>query len=373
MGYGLCSTWLHCDWYPGNDALTNAQRWLRSAGRTAPAALARIVASADAEPLSFYQVHDVDRARGLHLWDILTHEDRYVLSRAYAELLERGVLLFGRLVDVHGVLVFHGAAPIVLAPHAANLVWSNLPPEIRAAGPPATKELVRRNSRELLQLYMDFATEKISLSSGAGKAARVYIARLWIHEGRRDSVVARLDTLALERQVGGDDPIEWRWMEPAPGKDDSLSTRAVLQVAGDELGIYAGDAERRDRARGEIERVCDGLVDHVTSTDQVASEIRGTLGPRPPDLPEWKRGEDPLLTARRLLARYYTGDWADMCTPDLGGLSPRDCVRTPGGPARVETLIRKLEEEIVAGVPARTLYDFGQVRKALRLPAPGRE
>ena len=68
---------------------------------------------------------------------------------------------------------------------------------------------------------------------------------------------------------------------------------------------------------------------------------------------------------QELMNRYYT-DWLEQSIPALGGLTPRQAVRTREGRAQVEVLLKGIENHAARG-PVGAAPDVGRLRRELGL------
>ena len=117
---------------------------------------------------------------------------------------------------------------------------------------------------------------------------------------------------------------------------------------------------RADALRARVERACGKQIQYRAREHADPTSDAVVLRP-PGPAPATSVPEEALLEYKR---RHYA-DWSDHPLPALNGMTPREAVRTAGGRAAVDNLLKEMEnqEQRVPGAA----FDFSELRRDLRL------
>jgi hypothetical protein len=159
-----------------------------------------------------------------------------------------------------------------------------------------------------------------------------------------------------------EDPSCVTFVRPGNAMHASWDTTVVgtARIGTHTLEVESNSIRRADDLRRRVEAACGTLVSHRARARVDPSELTehapAALDPPPPEA-------DAFLRAFK--ERHYA-DWVDQELPALGGRSPRAAVRSKGGRAQVEILLKDIEYR-EASLPAGQRFDFSPIRDQLGL------
>ena len=125
---------------------------------------------------------------------------------------------------------------------------------------------------------------------------------------------------------------------------------------------WPNSTARADRLRAMVEAACGDLIRHREreQTDPLELLARGVpVAPPEPSPPE------ALAIVREMKDRHYDA-WLDTPLPALEGESPRAAMRTAAGRARVDVLLKDLENR-ESRLPEEERFDVEGLRARLGL------
>lgn len=331
--------------------------------------------------LSVWEVIDVEPGRTLTLRDLLSYEERLVHeTRASLVLVKRDVLL-GRVVDHDGASVLAGVHPAPLPPREAaevvrrargRLRRKRAVPVDRLRDEAFGRYLIARWEEEVddLRAEPEVLPELRNTDGDALLMTTDYFA---LERGARAEVETRLaglEGVEIEEPEGetkGEaEASVYVFVRPDDGAHAAPESGTLIGrvcVTDATLTLETNSRERADALRERIEASCEGLVRHRARdhADPLSEPARAEAPSEPPPPPS-PEAEQLVLDFKR---RHYA-DWADHPLPALGGLSPREAVRTAEGRQAVDVLLKDMENREQRGGGGAP-FDFGELRRALRL------
>ena len=336
------------------------------------------LAAQQAAWLSVWEVIGVESGKSLTLRDLLSHEERCVREASGSQTLVVRDALLGRVVDHEGVSLLCGAHPRPLPPvDAAEVVRRARGRLRRKRAVPVERLRDEAFGRYLIQRWEE-AVEELDLRAAIPPQ---------LHNTDGDPLLLTTDHFALEpaarteveRRLAGMEGVEAENAEGDTGQDGSayvflssgnpvhaswentLIGRAGL--SGAELRLETNSRERADTLRARVEAACGGLLRHRARehADPLSPPVRRAAASAPPRAapPE---AEQLVLEFKR---RHYA-EWLDQTLPALGGLSPREAVRTAQGRNAVDVLLKDMENHEHRGSGPQA-FDFGGIRRELGL------
>lgn len=372
----LYQSWQFYDWVAEDEEQTIAQHFLARHSVLNPGSdtdVRRMIESANASPLSFYQVQAIDRGRGAVLRDLLTHEERFVVDRSLSESVPPWSVLMARLISLESFTMFDAVAPRILSPDwAESLVeWieENLEQTV-----PLSPEFLRTYGDDVVECYSSAVAEddedrkQLPIMHNTDDELLILCEERWrFAEGRRSNVIERLVELGFTHESDEtEDPTVLRWVREEKGHTLPSTTLAILRVGPFDLCLETNSRERRDRFKAQIENAFAEELTRAGSQERTQDEIRdespasdAPVAAVPPEI------ADQVI--RQHLSQHYS-TWPDYPLPALSGKSPRDAMKTAEGRASVEALIRDMEHQS-HGTPIENKYDFDELRQSVGLPA----
>lgn len=376
----LFISWQLFDWVPAGTEATIAEHWLAVSAHDPmrDVGVARMIESAAAGALSFYQVQAIDRGRGAVLRNLLSDEQRFVVDRNLSEVIPPWTVLFARLLPFGDITMFEAVGYRPLPPDMVGEIVAQAEGELAILTPLSPAEL-RGLGTELVDLYQSAVCEDDARLARrptlytTDKELLVLCRDTWrIASDAQHAVIACLHALGFEADddSGAGSGMRFRWIRE--NKDDNplpTTLLGTLTVGEHELWIETHSRERQARLKNNVETALGGLIVHVTSDERDQTEFgehdgvpeSGRSGVPDEDIPP----EVAQQMIGQLLARHYA-TWPDTPLPACKGKTPRQAVANANGRAQVEAILRDMEYRSHDS-PMADAFDFDDLRKDLGL------
>jgi hypothetical protein len=328
--------------------------------------------------LSVWEVTQAEPGKSLALRDLLSGEVRSVReSTASRTVVVRDALL-ARVVDCDGVSLLCGVHPRTLPPSAAAEVVRRVRARLRRKGSLPVERLREEGAGRVLIRHWgqavaereEAAAAPIDLRNTDGERFLLTTDHFEIAPGAKTAVEEALAGMpGVEPPEPGEDPPHYVFQRPGNRTHRSWDNTIVGRawIAGDSLRVEANSRERADALRAQLEAACGDRIRHrAREHGDPLSKVRPrgrSLHPAEPPPPEV---EQLLLD---LKGRHYA-DWIDEPLPALRGKTPRQAVRTADGRARVDVLLKEIEnteQRMADGAP----FDVSALRRELGLEEGG--
>jgi hypothetical protein len=212
----------------------------------------------------------------------------------------------------------------------------------------------------------------IRLTTPEGDEIVVATAR-YRHTAPEDilSILRQADDFGLdEAEPDSDSMFHFPWYETrpdAPPQSAPIGRRVLAQltVTPAALEVEAPSQRRLDDCRRRLEQL---LGDRIRLVETKVQDVEEALGARKPRI----EPEEPFIPPPEFVAELeekMLRQWIDDSIPALGGLTPREAVKTPEGRQQVLALIEDSVEmrERVARTPGMFAPDYRKVKKMLGL------
>lgn len=330
--------------------------------------------------MSVWEVTAVVPGRSVSVRDLLSHEQRTVQEISGSHALVYRDTVLARVVDYAGSSLFCGLYPRLLPPREAGAVVQRLRRRLRrkSAVP------VERLRDEKLGRYMIAAWEEAveafearrrlppRLQNTDGDELLLTTDHFHLEPASRAEVESRLAALeGAEAAERGASESVFSFLRPGNPIHAGMENTCIgrVEVSDGKLRAETNSVERADALRARIEEACGKRIRHRLREHADPSAPgrlpRGGMPAREPsaDLPPGEAGK----LVRAFKEKHYAG-WLDIPLPALGGLTPREAVRTKSGKVGVDLLVREMEGH-EARVPEEERFSFDHIRKELGLDA----
>jgi hypothetical protein len=387
--FQLFLPWLHYDFRAPGDGGSFAQQFLDSA-RPCDADLRAYIGAAMTSPLTWYEVIEVERGRGVRLLDLLRGGEVFALERGASQTLRPRHVVLAKVVP------FSGGATI----DAMGL--SPLPPRFRDRALEQSRKALgpsRKASPTAAQLQgqaVAFITAYLHAVAEATDPARlprqantdgdpvILCKRTYsIVAGSRDALAARLGGIAGV-ESGQSDPGKrerrrvFSWIRPGNAVNAHWESTILgrLILTDRSLTLETNSRKRDTRLKTMVEAAAKDLlgaggasaIKEVDVNDPsfvarlmkgAGAQARSQCSPDfPPEVEEQLRAH-----VRSIKERHYQ-EWLDTALPALHGRTPREAVRTPRGRGQVDELLREVEFQESADPEP---FDVARLRRELGL------
>jgi hypothetical protein len=319
-------------------------------------------------------VLEVEPGAGMTLHDLLSGARRSVREVSGTRTIVKRDTMLARIVTHDGMSVLCGAHPRPLPPAAAAEVLRRTRRRLRRRGTVPVERLrdqafgsylIRRWEEAVLDMDVRRAIPP-TLCNTDGDPLLLTVDRFMLAPGTERTVEERLATIegalppeaeAAERSYGfvkAGNAMHRSW--------ENTSIGTALVTAG-ELRLETNSTRRADALRARVEAACDDLVRH---RDREETDPRALLGSTASPAPQ-PRVESPEAWAllRDMKARHYA-DWVDAALPALDGQTPREAMRSREGRARVDVLLKDIENR-ESWLPQEERVDLAVLRGELGL------
>jgi hypothetical protein len=325
--------------------------------------------------LSVWEVSAVQRGRTVTVRDLLSDEVRCVQEVSGSQTLVARDAVLARVVDHEDGAFFCGTHPRPLPPVEAAEVVRRARGRLRRKGAVPTERLRNEPFGRYLIRRWEEAVDELDrrrstppeMRNTDGEPLLLTTDHFAIAPGARAEVEARLATLdGVQPRDADENPPAYVFLRPGSRPQGTWENTVIARasVRGDALRLEANSRERADALRRRIEAACGDLVhhrmrDHSDPMSRAQATRTRERAPAPPP-----PGADQLVLDFK--QRHYA-DWLDQSIPALGGLSPREAVRSPEGCAAVDLLLKDMENQEQRW-SSEAAFDFSQVRRALQIP-----
>ncbi len=306
---------------------------LGSGGPLFVAEVRRWIEALAAHPLRVYEVQDVVPGEGLWVRDAFAARSPrlWVRERSASQSLDRWEILGARLIPVGEELQVSGAVYSIQRDKLPALRRAVRQVE-RAGGRPSAPVI----AAWLHRLTDPPAELPRMVDAGSGEPMLLVTDHYDVTDWEQLAAA-----LALLPDVQGDREHGWVWFEQGgPGRPALRRSRLALNLGktADRLEAFATTRQGADQGAAWLQRVAGHALVHRMRelTDPLAAlERRAAAGPAQPASP-------PIQLSQEVHEELYR-HWADEPVPALGGLTPRQAVRTAAGRAKVTELLKDYE------------------------------
>lgn len=408
----LVESWVLYDWLAPGEERPLADEWLARVAPTATPGGRRLLALVRAtldSPLSLFQIERVVPSLGIELRDLLRDKTTFVHDRSLSLSAVPWRIVCARLLPWEGITILDAMGPFPLAATWRSRLWDSLADD--GLEPPLEDDVLRGLGGELLALYDDAVSAELDALRAPQRLANTE-GHPMVHceqsyrfaPADLGPILDRLLDLGFEAAAEGDldDPdrelasladIELLLVdadrELLPGAGPVDVARITFERARPgTLVLTTSSRERRERFMTTLEAELSPLVERGESHEQDLSRIERWTpdgGWRRPDeaaepepsaqrhgpLREEDLAPEEWVALKAELTRMVEAAsraWPDEPVPALGGLTPREAMRTERGRRQVEDLLRSFPSEppVPGGLSAG--LDLDLIRQALGLP-----
>ncbi len=358
-----------------NDGKTLAQLYRDDRGHRLSDDMREWLEAQDKAWLSVWEVQTVEVGIGVAVKDLLTHEVRFVNEVKGSKILRPRDCVLSRVVNLGRISVFCGMHPRFLTPGQADIVVRMA----RRMCGVRTRAVAFEKLREVavqLELF-DFWHLQVEeadrprsfpqLANTDGDPLLLTTDHFEFDAANRAAVVEALQKIdGAQKAIDENGQTEVPFTKHGNAKIKAWDNTVIGSVLIIEarLKIETNSIKRADDLRRRVEAGLSGLVRHrLRYHADIESTLKAAKG-RPTAA---EKEQPPELTAMlREFKERHMVQWLDEEVPALGGLTPRAAAKKPTSRAKLELLLRDLENR-EARLPAEEQFDFSKVREQLGL------
>ncbi|MGB5465090.1 MAG: SEC-C metal-binding domain-containing protein [Sedimenticolaceae bacterium] len=350
----------------------------------------RFVEEICSQPYSFFAVKDVDPGNGMTLKDMFLGREIYVHERQATTMLDKGSIIYSRIIEMDGDAIMVGCAPTVI-PSAYLHDFIDMRENFEKRVGRIDRDVLREYDIELRTIYYDIREDmhnpvppQIHNTDGDPlQLTKLHYALSCTPWGALDA----LATLALVEgaeeltdgahfdQQGELKSVEFPWLKKGnrqnPGWDKTVLGHIVID--GQELTIEVNSQERADAIKRKITRRLGKRASFrhavIQSPEKMLEEA--ARGGSDEDLPFAGSSSEelqalPEVQAKlREMADQHWKAWLDAPLPALQGATPREAAKTSSGRERLEALFLQFGQFNESPQPFSP--DVASLRRALGL------
>jgi len=390
----LFLSWYVYDWLPDPHDTEVPERayesaaarvYLQHKGRRLTALQREYIEACMVAPFSFHEVVRCEPGRDFRLRDVLTGAEAEVLERSGSEGVERGELLYAKIVPVEGVALMEACAPVVIPPQE-KVELIELRRKMSAASALSAAGL-REYDVELRTVLLPMMDRLLyprppAVANTDGDPLEFHTLRFDLPDPT--AAVAQLRGLAagvtdedfesgIERDAAGRVVCaDIAWLRAGSGAAIGNTVLGHIKIEAGRLSAEVNSAKRATALRALLEgrlpgaRVLPSVVQssHALVEEAQARAVAGA--PLPPDSEQERLMAMPEVQAalRETLRRHYRS-WPDEQLPALGGRSPREAVRDADGLEAVQALLRQFERDMARQDPVLNAGIIDELRATL--------
>lgn len=330
--------------------------------------------------LGIYEVTGIERGRGIYIRDVFDNTEKFVNDVNTSKGMNRWDIVTLREITVSGKHCLSGTAYILPQSAKAGLIQYAKEEfiDFKKEKPEATwRDFMKNLGYTFIKFIYFKAAQPIQIATPEGDPIIFANANYKVVYYER-AVDALQDIQGFEIIDSSQDEIHFGWFvevtETNPKAGQSIFQSTFITEEGGEQYKSMGDitinsnqltlsclsSERLKRGKNLL-KALGGLIEF-----QSESEEYPDLEARKYKKPETEL-EDPVLEElkRKFLEDHYQ-KWVDMSIPFLNGRTPRECSKTPEGKAKLEELLKVIENaeerNMRSGEPG---YDIRNLRKML--------
>jgi hypothetical protein len=370
----LAAPWAIFDYPADDDGRSVARIYSEDQGwRVAPDLRAVLDANLSAW-LGVWEVQRADEGVGLAVKDLLTGEERFIHEIMGSRGIPQRVSILGRVVDCGGISFFGGSHPRPLPPSDTEGVVGKVRRACRVRTRPIRTERLRDNyiQLEMIEAWREAIALIESrpmpiLSNTDGDALAMVIDYFDIVAAEASDVVARLATLP-----GADPP------EQAPNGETSIvvtkpdrsrprSSRTTVigrvAVAGRRIRVETNSRQRAAHLRTTLESHLGAMI-RFRMRDESDAQALFEKAQRAPTRPTPAPQSAEIKAMLREVKERYMTEWMDEEIPALGGLTPKEAMRSGPGRRALDLLLREMEYA-ESRLPPDERFDVSRLRTIL--------
>lgn len=335
---------------------------------------------------SFHEVLECQPGTGFTLRDILLEREVYVTERSATTYAQKGDILFAKVIQYDNIGLMVGCGSVLIRPvHKTYIIdlRAMMRSEIEEIDDNLTTQDLFEWDMEIRDLYFEILDAmrrppQISNTDGDPLVMHDLLFEISVSpQAALDSLKSlALDTPKKELyedaefdDEGNLTKIDFRWIKKGTAKmlDGDYTALGYITIEGRELRVSVNSEKRANRIRKEIEKRLKGQVTHQkTEVESVESMLNKPSdepdeAPYPPMTPELQEIMDQSLDA-------HWKKWIDEKIPALGGITPRQAVKSKDGREKLMALLDDFERRDKLGQGSLSQLKYIQrARKQLGL------
>jgi hypothetical protein len=348
----------------------------------------RFLMAANRSLYSFHEIVSADAGHTVNIRDVLTGREVLVQEHMGSEFMEKGDLIFGRVVQVDNVSMFMGLSANKMPPRMIPEVIQLRRKLSGARGMLSLDDLYEWDL-EIRGRFWDMdrrlhSIPKIVNTDGDPTEFHklIYDIDSVEHAVKKLADLSKTESLAeiindAEKDENGKiKRAVFSWSRKGNPKNPGMSNTILgnVEIKKGRLTVSVNSAERARVIRAKIEnrlaaKAC-FRFDEISDMDAMMNQ-QGEYDDSTPSQEELLSHPEIRNQIEQMLRQHWE-DWVDHKIPLLGNKTPRQAVKTKDGRESVEALLMDAEK-LSANDPMRSLIEkelLDDVRRRLKLDKP---
>jgi hypothetical protein len=322
-------------------------------------------------PYSFFQTIEVDPGVSLTLRDILRKCDFHVYEKSASTILQKGHIMFARVVEMDGIHFLMGSGSLIIPPTFLDSILrirSGMEKDSSSVQGSVTAEYLLDAEDDLREIYFDIEEDvrnpKISMQNTDGdplmwhmltyKISSAEAAFHSLKDLEQKCTGATDDEMladAKRSKSGALKEIVVRWLKKSKKSTiGDITLLATITITPSKLKVEANSEKRFRRVQREIQKRLGGSAELISTKTKTSEELLKE-GAKKGSKPERKKNaQDRLLQEspevkkmlKELTDKHWTS-WPDNPLPGLRGKTPRQAVKDPIGRELLESMLMDFE------------------------------
>jgi hypothetical protein len=312
-------------------------------------------------PYSFYLVEATEPGVSLTLRGLLVPEDFTVKERQASQTVERGYIVFCRVLPMENVAIMVGCSPYLIPPnHLYGIL--DLRDRLKKRSGSLDLSTLHRYAPELRRIYFEFVEAiknpkrpELRNTDGDPLLSAEIRYELKCPPGEAFDALNSLSLFQSEKDILEDatydekselQSVSFDWMK-AGNKAHAHWDNTVLgniKINGSKLTIGVNSEKRAKEIQKEVEkRLGDKAVFQIMTYDSLEHHLKEGKGEVKPERQE-ELMNHPAVQAQMLkMMEEHWKNWYDQPIPALKGKTPRQAAKTKEGRERLEVLLTEYE------------------------------
>ncbi len=344
-----------------------ARRYLRQNSEFLPETLRTYVRSTLREPMTFWEVIDTVPGRGLLVRDLIIDRTIFVHDLTASECVSKWDIIFGFIGSADDLNLWTVIAPFsfpaVIKSDLLETIEDNFDRKT------ITPTALRDYSIEIMDIFLSFLFDLLNpeipnIIDSDGEQMVLTTSNYSFLPRHRKSILSKLRTMRNFKENSGG---EFTWKLEVNENEASIKGR--IWVEKDSL-ITECTNTKRDRAlKTRLLRNFPDILKYMDT--QKISDIKKFMDKDPSQASEpplnLEEFEPELRAAVEAKMESIHMAWTDLTVPALGGITPREAVKTKEGRQQVMELIREHENLDARNQNMPYRFDYNKLRRELGL------
>lgn len=360
--------------YPSPD--TVGARYLKDHRLQLDSLSIRYIEAALNEPLSFWQVQDIEPEKGVYIRNLFTDQKRFIEDISASATMHKWDIIFGCIMEMNGVYTINMFAPFALPSNVEPVIREQTSMWFEGLSKDDIRKALFEYDLDLIYFYQDIVDELFSgvpeLRNMDGKELIFTTSTYEFDPADRKNLINILSTLEGLHELDGPSPHRHNFIwedKPDSSSPMEIVTKGRIEVRKKYLETECNSAERDNQLRKKLLEKLDGLLTHRKTESKPVDFSKIPAGEPEGNTESFDMnqlpGEERALIFEHLEQMHMK--WVDETIPALDNQTPREAVKTDEGKQKVISLINDWENSQLRMPNSQFEFDFNKLRRSLGL------